>query len=107
LAAFNFDEDFSVGTIHGRNDAVPPRKAGAIEFTADDEVSIISSKTQDGLTAEGGTRVASGSTSSAIGLTAETTPAGATGSEPVAAKGSQIPSGTGQVGGVDGRPGGE
>jgi hypothetical protein len=48
--------------------------------------------------------VASGSTPPVIGLTAKATPAGATGSAPV---GSPIPSGTGQVGSVDGGPGGE
>ena len=107
MAAFNFEDDFSVGTIHGKNDAAPPRTTGAIEITTDDEVSIISSKTQDDLAAAGGTQVASGSMASEIGLTAEPTPAGATGPAPVAAEGSPIPSGTGQVGSVDGRPGGE
>jgi hypothetical protein len=112
MAAFNFEDDFSVGTIHGRNDAIPPRKVGVgamevIEIINDDDVSVISSKTQDGLAAAGGIRVASGSTLSVIGLTAEATPAGATGSAPVAAEGSLIPSGIGQVGSVDGGPGGE
>ena len=111
-AAFNFEDDFSVGTIHGRNEAVTNRKVGAsateaIEVVDDDDVSVISSTTQNGLAAAGGIRVASGSTPSDIGLTAEATPAGATGSVPVAAEGSPIPSGTGQVGSVDGRPGGE
>jgi len=111
-AAFNFEDEFSVGTIHGKNEAFPNRKVGAnatgaIDVTDEDEVSVISSKTQDGLAAAGGIRVASGSTPPVIGLTAEATPAGATGSAPVAAEGSPIPSGTGQVGSVDGRPGGE
>ncbi len=111
-AAFNFEDDFSVGTIHGRNDAVPTRKVGAnaaeaIEVVDDDDVSVISSKTQDGLAAAGGIRVASGPTPPVIGLTAKTTPAGATGSAPVAAEGSPIPSKSGQVGSVVGGPGGE
>ena len=111
-AAFNFEDDFSVGTIHGRNDAIPTRKVGAnaaeaIEVVDDDDVSVISSKTQDGLAAAGGIRVASGPTPPVIGLTAETTPAGATGSTPVAAEGSPIPSKSGQVGSVVGGPGGE
>jgi hypothetical protein len=111
-ATFNFEDEFSVGTIHGKNEAFPTRKVGAnatgaIDVTDEDEVSVISSKTQDGLAAAGGIRVASGSTPPVIGLTAEATPAGATGSAPVAAEGSPIPSGIGQVGSVDGRPGGE
>jgi hypothetical protein len=111
-AAFNFEEDFSVGTIHGRNEAVPNRNVGAnatgaIDVFDDDEVSVISSKTQDGLAAVGGIRVATGSTPPVIGLTADATPAGATGPAPVAAEGSPIPSGTGQVGSVNGRPGGK
>ncbi len=112
MAAFNFEDDFSVGTIHSRNDAIPPRKAGvgateAIEIISDDDVSVISSKTQDSLADAGGTRVASGSTPPVIGLPAEATPAKAIGSAPVAAEGSLIPSGIGQVGSVDGGPGGE
>ncbi len=63
----------------------------AIEVVEDDEVSVISSKTQDGLAAAGGIRVASDSTPPVIGLTANATPAG-------------VP---GQVGSVDGRPGGK
>ncbi len=112
MAAFNFEDDFSVGTIHGRNDAIPPRKAGvgateAIEIINNDDVSVISSKTQDNLAAAGGIRAASGSTPPVISLPAEATPAGATRSAPVAAEGSLIPSGIGQVGSVDGGPGGE
>jgi len=112
MAAFNFEDDFSVGTIHGRNDEVSTQKVGAkvteaIEVVDDDDVSVISSKTQDGLAAAGGIRVASGSTPPVVGLTAETTPAGATGSAPVAEEGSLIPSGPGQVGSVVGGPGGE
>ena len=111
-AAFNFEDDFSVGTIHGKNDAILPRGVGmdgtaAIEVVEDDEVSVITTKTQDGLAAAGGIRVASGSTPPVIGLTAEATPAGATGKTPVAMEGSSIPSETGQVGRINGRPSGE
>ena len=110
-AAFNFEEDFSVGTIHGRNDELPPRKVGtdttaAIEVVEDDVGSVNSSKTQDGLVAASGVRVASGSTPPVIGLTAETTPAKATGTAP-AAEGSPISPVPGQGGSVEGRPGGE
>ena len=111
-AAFNFEDDFLVETIHGRNDAIPTRKVGtdataAIEVVNDDDVSAISSKMQDGLAAVGGIQVASGSTPPVISLTAEATPAGATGTEPVAKEGSPIPSVPGQVGSVNGRPGGK
>ncbi len=110
--AFNFEDDFLVGTIHGRNNVIPTRKvrtytAAAIEVVNDDDISVISSKTQDGLAAAGGIRVPSGSTPPVIGLTAEAIPAGTTGTEPVAKEGSPIPSVPGQVGSVDGRPGGK
>jgi len=111
MAAFNFEEEFSVGTIHGRNDAFSNRdKDGTnattvIKVVDDDDGSVISSKTQDGLAAAGGVRVASGSTPPVIGLPAEATPAGATGTTP-AAEGSPVPL-TGQVGRVVGRPDGE
>ena len=55
-AAFNFEDDFSVGTIHGKNDNIHTRKVGidtaaVIDVAKDDEVNIISPKTQDGLAA--------------------------------------------------------
>jgi hypothetical protein len=110
-AAFNFEEDFSVGTIHGRNNALPTRKVGTdatavIEVVEDDDGSVISSKMQDGLEASGGARVASGSTLPVIGLTTKTTPAEATWTTP-AAEGSPISPVPGQGGSVDGRPGGK
>ena len=112
MAAFNFEDAFSVGTIHGKNDGIHTRKVGTdtaavIEVTDNDEVSIISSKTQDGLAAAAGSRVATGSTPPVVGLTAAATPAGATGTTPVALEGPTIPSNTGSDGSVDGRPGGE
>jgi hypothetical protein len=122
-AAFNFEEDFSVGTIHGKNDGVQAQTISkdaseVIEVNDDDEVSLLSSKTKDGLAAPvvqeqsssahaAGNRVASGSTPPVIGLTANATPTGATGTVPVAAEGSSIPPSTGPEGSVDGRPGGE
>ncbi len=89
-----------------------------IELTDDNNVNILSSKTQDKLVAlviqerrrsmlAAGTRVASGSRPPVIGLTTNATPVGATGTVPVAAEGSLIPSSTGTNGSVDGRPGGE
>ena len=78
-----------------------------IEVADNDEVSIISSKTQDGLTAAAGSRVATGFTPLVVGLTANATPAGATGTTPVAVEGPTIPSTTGPDSSVDGRPGGE
>jgi hypothetical protein len=122
-AAFNFEEDFSVGTIHGKNNAIHVQKIGketteAIKLTDDDNVSILLSKTQDELVAfvvqdqrrsmlAAGTRVASGSRPPVIGLTDDATPVGATGTVPIAAEGSLIPSSTDTNGSVDGRPGGE
>jgi hypothetical protein len=114
-AAFNFDEDFSVGTIHGKNDAAhaAAAKKGATEITDladDDEVSILTAKTQDdtgipatleqhGGTCSTGDRVRPGTSPPAIGPTADATPAGATGSGPVAV--------TGTEGSTDGGPGGK
>jgi hypothetical protein len=111
-AAFDFEDDFSVGTIHGKNDDIHTRKVGidtaaVIDVADDDEVSIISPKTQDGLAAAAGSRVATGSMPPVIGLTAAATPAGATGTTPVAVEGPTIPSTTGSDGSVEGRPGGE
>ena len=111
-AAFDFEDDFSVGTIHGKNNAIPTRKVGTdmtavIEVANDDEVSLISSKTQDGLVAAAGPWVATGSTPPVVGLTTDATPAGVTGTAPVAVVGPMIPSNTGPDGSVDGRPGGK
>ncbi len=121
-AAFNFKEDFSVRTIHGKNDAIHARTIGkeateVIELTDDNNVSILSSKTQDNLVAlaiqerrrsmlAAGTQVATGSRPPAIGHTANAT-AGATGMVPVATEGSLISSSTGTYGSVDGGPGGK
>ncbi len=121
-AAFNFEEDFSVGTIHGKNDVIHAATTGkgatmAIELSDDNNVSILTSKTQgntDALvkqeqcrsTRSAGDRVATGSRPSAIGPTTNATPAGATGLGPVAAEGSQIPL-TGTNGSTVGGPGGQ
>jgi hypothetical protein len=109
--------------IHGKNDGVQAQTISkdaseVIEVNDDDKVCLLSSKTQDGLPAPvvqersssalaAGNRVASGSTPPVIGLTADATPAGATGTVPVAAEGSSIPPSTGPDGSVDGRPAGE
>ncbi len=56
-AAFPFQDDFSVGTIHGTKTKAPSREQGAdksdvIEIVDDDdEVSVLMSKTQDELLA--------------------------------------------------------
>jgi hypothetical protein len=105
-AAFNFEDDFSVGTIHGKNNAIHVATTGkgettAIELSDDDDVSIIESKTLGNTDAHGEQeqrrrtrsaedRVATCSRPPAIGPTAETTPAGATGLGPVAADGSTV-----------------
>ena len=79
----------------------------SINVTDDEEVSIISPKTQDSLAAAAGSRVATGSTPPVVGLTAAANPAGATGTTPVAVEGPTIPSTTGSNGSVKGRLGGE
>jgi hypothetical protein len=117
-AAFNFKEDFSFGTIHGKNDAIHVQIIGkeateVIKLTDDDNFSVLSSKTQDKLVAlvvqerrrsmlAAETRVATGSRPPAIGYTTNATPVGATGTVPVAAEGSPILSSTGTNGSVDG-----
>jgi hypothetical protein len=122
-AAFNFKEDFSVGTIHGKNDAIHAATTGkgatmAIELSNDDNISILTSKTQDDTdalvkqeqrrsTRSAGDQVATGSRPSAIGPTANATPAGVTGLGPVAAEGSQIPLHTSTDGSTVGGPGGQ
>jgi hypothetical protein len=122
-AAFNFDEDFSVGTIHGKNDAAhaAAAKKGATEITDladDDKVSILSPKPQDdtgtpatleqrGGTCSTGDRVGPGSSPPVIGPTADATPAGATRSGLVAVEGPLTPPLTGTEGSTDGRPSGK
>jgi hypothetical protein len=89
-----------------------------IELTDDNNVSVLLSKTQDKLVAlvvqerrrsmlAAGTRVATGSRPPAIGHTTNATPAGATGTVPVAAEGSPISSSTGTDVSVDGGLDGE
>jgi hypothetical protein len=122
--AFPFQDDFSVGTIHGTN-MKPPSKdkkeedAEVIEIVDDDDdVSVLTTKTQDELLAlllqerrksksAIGRRAASGTDTLVSGPTADTTPAGKTGTAPVAAEGSQVPESTGKEGRVDGGPVGE
>ncbi len=105
-AAFNFEDDFSVGTIRGKNNKIHAATTGkgemtAIELSDDNGISIIESKTPDDTDAHGaqeqrrsmrstGDRVATGSRPPAIGPTAEATPARATGLGPVAADGSTV-----------------
>ena len=105
-AAFNFEDDFSVGTIHGKNDVIHAATAGkgettAIELSDNDDVSIIESKMPDNTdahsvqeqcrrTRSAGDWVAICSRPPAIGPTVEATPAGATGLGPVAADGSTV-----------------
>jgi hypothetical protein len=119
--AFPFQDDFSVGTIHGTN-MKPPSKdkkeedAEVIEIVDDDDdVSVLTTKTQDELLAlllqerqksksAIGRRAASGTDTLVSGPTADTTPAGETGTAPVAAEESQIPESTGKEGRVDGGP---
>jgi hypothetical protein len=122
-AAFNFEEDFSVGTIHGKNNAIHAATTGkgattAIELSDNNNVSMLTSKMQDNTDAlvkqeqrrsmrSAGDRVATGSRPSAIGPTADATPAEATGLGPVAAEGSQIPLHTGTNDSTVGGPGGQ
>ena len=66
-AAFNFEDDFSVGTIHGKNNNIHTRKVGintaaVIDVADDNKVNIISPKTQDSLAAAAGSWVDIGST---------------------------------------------
>ena len=81
----------------------------------DANVSVLTTKTQDELLAlllqerwksksAIGRRAASGTDTLVSGPTADTTPAGETGTAPVAAEGSQIPESTGKEGRVDGGP---
>ncbi len=114
-AAFPFQDEFSVGTIHGANMTSPSNNQGAETGTVveivnnDNGVSILTSKTQDlnerkRSTSAIGRRAASGVDSCTSGPTADATPAGANGTAPVAAAGSQIPACTGNDNRVDGGP---
>jgi hypothetical protein len=120
-AAFPFQDDFSVGTIHGTNAKAPSKEQGADESDVikiidnGNDFSILTTKTQDKLLAllfqerqkrksAIGHWAASGTNPLISSLTANTTPAGATGTAPAAAVGSQIPTGTSNKGRVDGGP---
>jgi hypothetical protein len=104
-AAFPFQEDFSVSTIHGTNTKPPSKdqggeKAAVVEIVDDkDDVSFLTTKTQDKLLAlllqerqksksAIGCQAASGVDIRASGPTANATLARATGTAPVAAEGS-------------------
>jgi hypothetical protein len=128
-SAFPFQDDFLVGTIHGKNMAAQSNKqekgTGAKDATAvikiiddNNNISVLASKTQDKLLAllvqerrknkfAVGNRVASGSTPPVSSLTANATPTRANGTAPIVAEGSTIPSSTGTKGRLDGRPGGK
>jgi hypothetical protein len=123
-AAFPFQDNFSVGIIHGTNMKLPSKdksagKGDVIEIIDDyNDVSVLTSKTQDKLLAvllqerqksksAIGRRAASGTHPIGSGPTANATPAGAIGTAPVAAEGLQIPPGTSNEGRVDGGPGGK
>jgi hypothetical protein len=117
-AAFPFQDEFSVGTIHGANMTSPSNNQGAETGTVveivdnDDDISVLTSKTQDlnerkRSTSAINPRAASGVDSCASGPTADSTPAGANRTAPVAAAGSQIPACTGNNSRVDGGPVGE
>jgi hypothetical protein len=119
--AFPFQDDFSIGTIHGTNMKAPSKDQGAeeaevIKIVDDDkDVSVLTTKTQDELLAlllqerhksksAIGRQAAFGTNPLVSGPTANATPAGATGTAPGAAEGSQIPPSTGNKGRVDGGP---
>ncbi len=105
-AAFNFEDDFSVGTIHGKNNVIHAATTGkgettAIELSDNNQVCIIKSTTPDDTNAHdaqeqhrrtrsAGDRVATCSRPPAIGPIAEATHAGVTGLGPVTADGSTV-----------------
>jgi hypothetical protein len=111
----SFQDKFSVGTIHGANMKPPSNDQGAetgavVEIVDDDnDISALTLKTQDlneqqnSMTAIG-RWAASGVDTCASGPTTNATPAGATGTAPVAAAGSQIPACTSNEGRVNGGP---
>jgi hypothetical protein len=101
-AAFPSQDKFSVGTIHGANMTSPLNDQGTemgtvVEIVNNDNgISILTSKIQDlherqRSTSAIGCRAASGVDSCTSGPTANATPAGANGTAPIAAAGSQIP----------------
>jgi hypothetical protein len=119
--AFPFQDDFSAGTIHGTNMKLPLKDQGAEKAKVikvvnnNDDVSILTTKTQDELLAlllqerqksksAIGCRTASGTNPLVSRPTANATPDEATGTAPITAEGSQIPLSTGNKGRVDGGP---
>jgi hypothetical protein len=128
-AAFPFQDDFSVRTIHGKNMAAQSKDqadgmgtknaTNFIEISnTDNDIHVLTSKMQDKLLAllvqerhksksKAGNRIASSSMPLVSGLTANATPTRATGTAPIAIEGSLIPSSAGTEGRVDGRPGGK
>jgi hypothetical protein len=123
-AAFPFQDNFSVGTIHGTNMKPPSKDKSAeegnvIKIIEDyNNVSVLTSKTQDELLAillqerqksklATGRRAFSGTNPIVSGPTANATPARVTGTAPVTAEGLQIPPGTSNKGRVDGGLGGK
>jgi hypothetical protein len=120
-AAFPFQDNFSVETIHGTNMKPPLKDQGAEKAKVikivdnDNNVSVLTTKTQDKLLtlllqerwkskSAIGCRAASGTNPLVSSPTANATPAGATGTAPIAAEGSQIPPSTGNKGRVNGGP---
>ncbi len=120
-ATFPFQDDFSIRTIHGTNAKAPSKEQGADESDVieiidnNDDASVLTTKTQDKLfslllqerqkrKSAIGHRAASGTNPLISGPTTNTTPAGVTGTAPVAAVGSQIPTGTSNKGRVGGGP---
>jgi hypothetical protein len=112
-AAFPFQDEFSVGTIHGANLKSPSNNQGTETGTMvdivdnDDGISILTSKIQDlnerqRSTSAIGRRAAPGVDSCASGPTANAAPTGANETAPIAAAGSQIPACTSNDGRVNG-----
>jgi hypothetical protein len=118
-AAFPFQDDFSVGTIHRTNAKTPSREQGMDKSDVikiidnNNDVSVLTTKTQDELLAlllqerqkrksAIGHQAASGTNPLVSSLIANTTPAGATRTAPLAAVGLQIPTGASNKGRVNG-----
>ncbi len=100
-AAFPFQDDFLVGTIHGKNMYAQPNekeKRMGIKDAAE-IIKITDSNSKSAV----GNRVASGSTPSISGFIANATPTRANRTAPIVAEGSMIHPSTGTVGRVDGR----
>jgi hypothetical protein len=128
-AAFPFQDDCSVGTIHGKNMATQSKDQadgmGTKDTTkfikisdTDNDISVLTFKMHGKLLtllvqerrkskSAAGNRDASGSMPLVSSLTANATPTGATGTGPDAAERSSIPSSAGTKRRVDGRPGGK